>query len=497
MALDIDAVASANSDLWAAHAELEGRQLNSSPEDAAYRREWTEHYRRAADSNDDDSVTLPPPERPRDAATLARLRASLLPTEPPSATKPCPLEIKHLRLGVFFDGTNNNKFRDETKQCQTNVVRLYHLYMSTDDDNSSWCRPDPPNIARRKLYIVGVGALDRARLKKAMQGQVPWREVGSVDDGAMSVAVGTAKNISRAIPISTVSDVVSGSAETTARLAADLGNLVGGGAGAGAKARVNNAFSWVISECQKVPSGAEKTVDVYGFSRGSALARTFVNLMNQVVKPRLANFRVRFVGIFDTVASFKHLRVFGSEAEQNFGLDGGDADKIYHCVALNEYRTQFPLTSAPGYDHIYAGAHADVGGGYAPLGLPDDDNPQVKENHLSFVPLKDVHSAGKSAGVDMTDLAALAETGGVDIESIRRSAAMYIGPVLSAPDQTDKVLADTERFANMYIHDSARISSITNFPNVDISFLHIGYKREVNIPKKKHIASPPPDFVWS
>ena len=45
----------------------------------------------------------------------------------PGATCPCEQTDRQLRAGVFFDGTNNNRFRDEPRQGHTNVVRLYTL----------------------------------------------------------------------------------------------------------------------------------------------------------------------------------------------------------------------------------------------------------------------------------------------------------------------------------------------------------------------------------
>ena len=55
--------------------------------------------------------------------------------------------MKRLRLGVFFDGTGNNKYVDEPGH-ETNVVRLLNPYKDTTDDL----------IVRDKLYLIGVGA---------------------------------------------------------------------------------------------------------------------------------------------------------------------------------------------------------------------------------------------------------------------------------------------------------------------------------------------------
>ena len=90
-------------------------------------------------------------ETPKDRATLNDARSQIAPDAPPSDKKPCP-RMKRLRLGVFFDGTGNNRFRDEALGRETNVVRLWRLYKDTDDDFA----------VRKKYYLIGVGAVDSA-----------------------------------------------------------------------------------------------------------------------------------------------------------------------------------------------------------------------------------------------------------------------------------------------------------------------------------------------
>jgi hypothetical protein len=58
MELNPKAVMIANDRLWKRHPGLQGRQLNMGPEDTAYRREWMENYREAADQT-------PKPPQPR------------------------------------------------------------------------------------------------------------------------------------------------------------------------------------------------------------------------------------------------------------------------------------------------------------------------------------------------------------------------------------------------------------------------------------------------
>jgi uncharacterized protein (DUF2235 family) len=114
-------------------------------------------------------------------------------------------------------------------------------------------------------------------------------------------------------------------------------------------------------------AAGDKEVDIIGFSRGAALALNFANEVNEDMNGA----EVRFVGIWDTVASF--------------GLPGNDINvgwkltlppnvkRCCHAMALDERRGNFPLTrvkaagGAPSPIRIhevwFRGVHSDVGGG--------------------------------------------------------------------------------------------------------------------------------------
>jgi hypothetical protein len=91
--------------------------------------------------------------------------------------------------------------------------------------------------------------------------------------------------------------------------------------------------------------------------------------VGQQLYPRLeAPVRVRFVGIFDSVGSF-YWPGNDSEGFINGHLAVGSADFVYHPVARDEIRQNFPLTSTvPGMsvavEETLFGVHSDIGGGY-------------------------------------------------------------------------------------------------------------------------------------
>lgn len=333
---------------------------------------------------------------------------------PPGPTCPCQNPHRKLHAGVFFDGTNNNRDRDKPKGKHTNVVKLWQVWKEGGDAEA----------LRKKMYVDGVGSMDvGARTRQA------GREVRQNSrwwlPGSQVVAAGV----------------------SAGRLAADLGHDVAGMAGgAGGKERLNRAYFWLKDRCAEVPKPASKTVDVYGFSRGAALARTFVNLVNMALRRDEPAISVRFVGVFDTVGSFG-MAGDDSDPGQNMYVDATDARGISHYTARHEHRQNFPLTVVTGVDKEYAGVHSDVGGGYEPQ---DSDG---KVNHLAFVPFRDMHRDSVRCGVLMDPWAP--EVPGVDIEALRRQADEFAGSGHSLTAPGSPWLQRRQQFWERYVHESA------------------------------------------
>lgn len=278
-----------------------------------------------------------------------------------------PLEQRiTLRIGVFFDGTGNNLFNAATgaacraeeqgfstdqassiaRHCQafmfsqdssyanadTNIVRLYRLYQ---DDTQRAVEQDEKSAAI-PVYIEGIGT--RA-------GQ---------PDSALSMGMGLGTS------------GVLGCVQTFPVAFGDRYDQF---------KRINPN---VVVEAIKF--------DVFGFSRGAAAARHFAN---EVLKAgggiaatglaecfswQSAKVRLNFIGLFDTVTAVADPRRGDftptniANPGVNLYLPAGCADKVVHLVAHNEYRRNFALTSVlPQHQEItLPGAHADLGGGYAP-----------------------------------------------------------------------------------------------------------------------------------
>ncbi|MBC8995502.1 type VI secretion system tip protein VgrG [Pseudomonas sp. N40(2020)] len=303
-----------------------------------------------------------------------------------------------LRIGVFFDGTGNNKANSETvaacyaadanlaeaaaeiqKHCATygydgngsspdnsygndvsNIVRLYELYT----DHSFETLPETTRNASLRVYIEGIGTTTEA------------------GDSLYAQATGRGET--------------------------------------GVSARVKQSPEKIIGQVRslidKNPNVLIEKIefDIFGFSRGAAAARHFANEVLKGKRSILADalpagspalsssfdwhqqssISINFIGLFDTVAAIANpwLFDFTGANSRNSGLDlklpDGCANKVVHLVARDEYRENFALNSLGDIDLVLPGAHSDLGGGYLP---------RAKEKLLLSNPITSTISRDKDA----------------------------------------------------------------------------------------------------
>lgn len=274
-----------------------------------------------------------------------------------------------LRIGVFFDGTGQNAPNDEYKESygnksRTNVARLYDAYPEQEGQSA-------------KIYISGVGTVDDIPI--VLGERNPIIDAGE-DEKLAAQGTGAFDN--------------TGGLWKWQSLLDDMSRIV-------QRLEQKNIYS-EINHIQ---------FDVFGFSRGAALARHFVNAVAagfpdylnpqkgpspSALFPNLLGnerykrfdarstefyaidtarrFTVRFVGLFDTVGSFY---IPGNDDEGNYqlGLQANAAERVFQICAQHEYRHNFPLTSlGQGLQtaftqgifcqEVFPGSHTDVGGGY-------------------------------------------------------------------------------------------------------------------------------------
>lgn len=328
------------------------------------------------------------------------------------------MACKKFHIGVFFDGTGNNKAYDTTKAegGLSNISKLSELYPNSDGELTYNGEP----LYSAMIYKNGVGTYDSVEEHKDNPLQRKYDK----------------------------------------------------GAGGGGALRINEAIDEVILLLKKYKYGNNendftmRVIDVFGFSRGAAMARDFINTFYKFKYRDYKNVKFNFVGLYDTVGSFglagnninmkpknperyseadsrtthffngdfgigehdgdhKRREVFtfyGSRKlaeekeedmiddgwdtrihyrakdssytvvckkkekdlfeEYNFNLDAIQANKIVHFQAQNEVRKNFPLsdTSGAGDSYVFLGVHSDVGGGYSK---------QENENHSYTISIND------------------------------------------------------------------------------------------------------------
>ena len=339
---------------------------------------------------------------------------------------------KEIRFGLFFDGTGNNRFTDEKK------TKVYLKRLNADNY-------DPQQLQKTTSYLSNVAKLfllfDENNENSLYKEYIP--------------GVGT--------PFSANDEGKPNEGE---------GSIFGSALGYGGNARLCYAFwrlysiilnkeglgNGIIWEQSKRPEKIENDVDtfpeylnkhlreaieksrrekrktskvskiilyVFGFSRGAAEARSFVNRLSRLSGSSAAQLKfggidveVKFMGIFDTVASVGMVdiksfrgngilpRWFGSLVDGHWSwaspenLVVPDNIRCVHYIAGNEARACFPLTMTEHQGNhtlkLYPGAHSDVGGGYGFM--------EQGKYDMSVIPGREMYDEAISAGTPFKNL---------------------------------------------------------------------------------------------
>ncbi|HXP91297.1 MAG TPA: DUF2235 domain-containing protein [Fibrobacteria bacterium] len=150
--------------------------------------------------------------------------------------------------------------------------------------------------------------------------------------------------------------------------------------------------------------GAQLELHVFGFSRGSATALSFINQLsdwNLFGKDRVgfsgrefANLplpfpKVKFLGLFDIVGSIGLPGIETFDAH-DLTIHASRISHLTHFVSRDEKRILFPLTSihsVPGSplppnweERIFPGVHSDVGGGYMDMKYHPENSSKLSTN---------------------------------------------------------------------------------------------------------------------
>jgi hypothetical protein len=171
----------------------------------------------------------------------------------------------------------------------------------------------------------------------------------------------------------------------------------------GIKAKVDKGIEKAVKKIVHGPTDEQRdntnyyieklTIDIFGFSRGAASARYCVHRLLRAmdsgdrVEPyieyrlrtmhmlKVEELEIRFVGLFDTVVSYKAAQAvkFGGSLE-NFlvkqkAIRHEKVKRVVHLASAEEHRDQFCLhniksAGGKGEEYFLPGVHSDIGGGY-------------------------------------------------------------------------------------------------------------------------------------
>ena len=299
---------------------------------------------------------------------------------------PPPKEEVNLIVGIFFDGTSNNRYNIEGRRKNK---MLKNSGFANDSGASTSFGNDHSNVDRLQTIYP-----DKEYIFSIYMDGIGTKNPEINKDGSLSY----------------YGDFIRGQGYGTGET--------------GLKEKVRKGATDLITKLNdkafiKIDS---LTLDLFGFSRGAAAARMFANeiwkynegeediVLQEIKKSEILlipkKIKLRFLGLYDTVSSFN---------ESNFSSDTVYDDQIknklllklnkqlgfvVHLTAENEYRQMFPVTNCnsmtSGTELILPGCHSDIGGGY--LDGADEDvviaetnggDPQLKSNEGKFITIVD------------------------------------------------------------------------------------------------------------
>ncbi|MGS0630307.1 T6SS phospholipase effector Tle1-like catalytic domain-containing protein, partial [Photorhabdus asymbiotica] len=363
---------------------------------------------------------------------------------------PC---CKTLHVSLFFDGTGNNLYNDlyqAVPHHPTNIVRLFQATIGAGYAGGAAGKPLLDDINSTggkyfKYYIPGVGT--------------PFPEINDLDYSTWGLAFADRGEdrinwaLLRLIDVLgfslTQKQMTNSESQKSLEAMATTWHTLGLGGGPNRYSEFYQQFARLKRELKIARSqpgrGKSKLLGmklyVYGFSRGAAEARTFVNWLTELLPPPTGDnqkpaqclqhkgetdpdcnlpISVEFLGLFDTVASvgMSHMvpvvegHMAWADGTQELPAEdtyGGLVKRCVHLVSTHEQRLSFPMDSIRRSDGtyptgstevIYPGVHSDLGGGYP----PGDQGKAIGENDgllLSQIALHEMYAAAFEVGAPL------------------------------------------------------------------------------------------------
>lgn len=211
-----------------------------------------------------------------------------------------------------------------------------------------------------------------------------------------------------------------------------VGQVLGGLFGSGGRSRIEEMYDTL---CENFTRGDE-AIDIVGYSRGAALAVHFANKIAEQGVNGLTNPTIRFLGLFDVVASFglsfnnvldfQKMNLFW-----NVESVPSNVDICCHAMAMNERREAFGITRLQQDSNAtdltemwFRGVHGDIGGGNGNR-LRSNIALQwiLSRAQLAGVPINQVRAAEPRYQVDTTQLAPISGNKDLKVDKHRKVEA--------------------------------------------------------------------------
>jgi hypothetical protein len=275
-----------------------------------------------------------------------------------------------VRLGVFFDGTGNNRVNS---QIGADCHAMTEINGGQHTKECGGRHSDPSSSYSNSLTNIARLAGLYRRQRKASPGANGLRVYGAVYvSGVGTTSGGRDTRLSGQGFGRGTTGVVAKVCRCVKKIADELSSFEGDNPGC------------VIGALE---------LDVFGFSRGAASARHLANevlkksrgALDPILDPRAlplsdhfswasGSVRLKVIGLFDTVAAVGGFSDLGSVRDAvnkrvNLFLPPGCAQQVLHLVAGDEHRRNFVLNSVkPDWPReiVLPGSHSDIGGGYQP-----------------------------------------------------------------------------------------------------------------------------------
>ncbi len=299
-----------------------------------------------------------------------------------------------VRIGMFFDGTGNNSYNAERAKEQTHIWSSRCEKPEQGEALAKWCGASP-NAGSASNEITNIQKLhdfyqfsDKAENNLFIHRQY-IEGIGTTNDGFSATITDDSKY-----------GMATGTGDT------------------GVDGKVKKGCEVAAASLINPLKGTDYDgigcfqFDVFGFSRGAAAARHFVNVVTQGdngyfgkalrekhiplpvpfdwKNPQQCQFT--FVGVFDTVAAILAPAAgdFSPANNDNPGirlaLPVKQILRAVHITAADEFRDYFALNqlnSAAQFTEISVpGAHSDIGGGYYSRYYLNEQNPQSMNRAL-------------------------------------------------------------------------------------------------------------------